>query len=66
MRHPTAHSQFSMTRVAGSSATAALLFEAIALARTARQAASVAIEQVAWQLTDATGAGADSARDIIS
>eukprot|EP00969_Alexandrium_andersonii_P144431 6386776-Alexandrium_andersonii.AAC.1 len=66
MRHPTAHSQFSTTQIAGASATAAVLFEAITLARSARQAASIVIEQVAWQLKEVTGAGADSARDIIS
>eukprot|EP00969_Alexandrium_andersonii_P054536 2400723-Alexandrium_andersonii.AAC.1 len=45
---------------------AAVLFEAITLARSARQAASIVSEQVARQLTEVTGAGADSARDIIS
>eukprot|EP00969_Alexandrium_andersonii_P122407 5411417-Alexandrium_andersonii.AAC.1 len=44
---------------------AAVLSEAITLARSARQAASIVIEQVAWQLTEVTGAGADSARNII-
>eukprot|EP00969_Alexandrium_andersonii_P237651 10490731-Alexandrium_andersonii.AAC.1 len=43
---------------------AALLFEAITCARSARQAASIATEQVAWQLTEVTGAGADSVRDL--
>eukprot|EP00969_Alexandrium_andersonii_P023810 1039305-Alexandrium_andersonii.AAC.1 len=45
---------------------AAVLFEAISLARNARQAASIVLEQVAWQLTEVAGASADSARDIIS
>eukprot|EP00969_Alexandrium_andersonii_P201225 8890437-Alexandrium_andersonii.AAC.1 len=45
---------------------AAVVFEAITLARSARQAASVVIEKVAWQLTEVTGASADSARDIIN
>eukprot|EP00969_Alexandrium_andersonii_P232315 10257689-Alexandrium_andersonii.AAC.1 len=66
MRHPTAHTQFSVTRIAGVSAVAAVVFEAITLARSVRQAASVVIEHGAWQLTEVTGAGADSARDIIS
>eukprot|EP00969_Alexandrium_andersonii_P362734 15460335-Alexandrium_andersonii.AAC.1 len=65
MRHPTAHAQFSTTQIAGASATAAVLFEAITFARSARQAASIAIEQISWQLTEVTGAGADSARDLI-
>eukprot|EP00969_Alexandrium_andersonii_P329306 14551341-Alexandrium_andersonii.AAC.1 len=66
MRHPRAHAQFSMARIEGASAMAAVLFEAITLARSARQAASVVAGPVAWQLTEVTGAGADSARDIIS
>eukprot|EP00969_Alexandrium_andersonii_P278130 12294762-Alexandrium_andersonii.AAC.1 len=66
MRRPTAHTQFSMTQMVGVSAMAGVLFEAITLARSARQAASAVIEQVARQLTEVTGAGADSARDIIS
>eukprot|EP00969_Alexandrium_andersonii_P217864 9623990-Alexandrium_andersonii.AAC.1 len=45
---------------------AAVVFEAISFARSARQATSVVLEQVAWQLAEVTGAGADSARDIIS
>eukprot|EP00969_Alexandrium_andersonii_P113822 5030822-Alexandrium_andersonii.AAC.1 len=55
-----------MTQIAGVSAMAAMAFEAIALARDAWQAASVVIEQVAWQLMEVTGAGQDSVRDIIS
>eukprot|EP00969_Alexandrium_andersonii_P002374 103497-Alexandrium_andersonii.AAC.1 len=66
MRHPTAHTQFSTTQIAGVSAMAAVLFEAITFARSARQAAIIVIEQFAWQLTEVAGAGADSARDIIS
>eukprot|EP00969_Alexandrium_andersonii_P095444 4216794-Alexandrium_andersonii.AAC.1 len=45
---------------------AAVLFEAISFARSARKAASVVLEQVAWQLTEVAGAGADSARDVFS
>eukprot|EP00969_Alexandrium_andersonii_P317745 14036238-Alexandrium_andersonii.AAC.1 len=41
-------------------------FEALTLARSARQAASVVIEHVAWRLTEVAGAGADSARGIVS
>eukprot|EP00969_Alexandrium_andersonii_P214939 9491799-Alexandrium_andersonii.AAC.1 len=45
---------------------AAVLFEAISLAMSARQAVSIVLEQVARQLTEVTGAGADSAREIIN
>eukprot|EP00969_Alexandrium_andersonii_P114169 5047332-Alexandrium_andersonii.AAC.1 len=55
-----------MTQIAGASAMAAVVFEAIAVARSARQAASIVIEQMAWQLAEVTGAGADSARGTIS
>eukprot|EP00969_Alexandrium_andersonii_P340555 15052683-Alexandrium_andersonii.AAC.1 len=66
MRRPSAHTVFSVTRAAGVSAVAAVVFEVVSLARSVRQAASVVIEQVALQLTEVAGAGADSARDIIS
>eukprot|EP00969_Alexandrium_andersonii_P360693 15455959-Alexandrium_andersonii.AAC.1 len=55
-----------MTQIVGVSAMPGVLFEALTLARSACQAARVVIEQTAWQLTEVTGAGADSARDIIS
>eukprot|EP00969_Alexandrium_andersonii_P081603 3597063-Alexandrium_andersonii.AAC.1 len=65
MRHPSARTVFSVTRIAGVSAAAAVVFEVLSFARSVLQAASVVIEQVALQLTEVTGAGADSARDVI-
>eukprot|EP00969_Alexandrium_andersonii_P140056 6195978-Alexandrium_andersonii.AAC.1 len=65
MRHPSAHTVFSVSRVAGVSAVAAVVFEVLSFARSVRQAASVVIEQVALQFTEVTGAGADSAREVL-
>eukprot|EP00969_Alexandrium_andersonii_P074452 3283995-Alexandrium_andersonii.AAC.1 len=60
MRRPILRLSLSLTHVAGASAMAAVLFEAVSFARSARQVASIVLEQVAWQ---PTGAGADSARN---